>query len=128
MEKDNVDMKLSEEDQQYYKTVAEKRGYSVDWNVDEGYKILSEAPLRKANDSMGGYVEIFVNGNWAVLCRTDLMDNVATSSGYDSGSIEENRTNYLKRIGFGVRYQESTDKCCGKITRLFAVIDSLTDG
>jgi hypothetical protein len=62
-------------------------------------------------------VEIYHNGRWLDLCRTDLCDNVCTHFP-KHWTLKQWLDHYKARIHFGARFSD----------RLFAVIDSVSDG
>jgi hypothetical protein len=91
---------------------------SITWSVDEAKSLLADAAIRISKDG----VEVDINGVWMGLCRTDLMDQVASSRDVDAGDLEATRLYYLQRINYGARKIEWDDNV------LFSVIDRLTDG
>ena len=92
-----------------------KNGCNVTLGVRDGKKILRAAHLR----IKGHRVQILYDYQWLDLCRTDLMDDVATFTHEDvTHGIEPIRRYYLTRIHYGVRIDK----------RSWRVIDSATDG
>jgi len=62
-------------------------------------------------------LKIKYDGKWLSVCRTDLMDDVATGD-FETRTREERIAAYTAGIVYGVRV---SDRC-------FKVIDSATDG
>lgn len=99
-------------------SLVESRKDSITWGVDEAKSLLADAAIRSCKDG----VEVCINGSWMGLCRTDLMDQVASSLDEDLDDLEATRLHYLQRINYGARKIEWD----GNV--LFSVIDQLTDG
>jgi hypothetical protein len=103
-------------------------GKSVTFSINEAKQILSSAPMRirevperKEEKWYEPALEIEVDGKWYGLCRTDLMDDVATHyMGHTKEGVEAARKHYLSRIQYGARISVEGG--------YFAVIDATTDG
>ncbi len=86
---------------------------------DEALKIMMECEHRSITEkNKEGYkwkdvIQIFYDGQWRDVCRTDLKDNVATTGSSDSFS------KYLNAVRYGARILRNGH---------FAVIDSYSDG
>lgn len=105
----------------------------ADLSYDEAKKIMDSAEYRLVeyvegppwwtNETKLNKPEIYVNGKWLSLCRTDWKDNVATSScGFKS--LDEWKENYTLRD-----QDEWTGGVSARMTDgYFAVIDSFSDG
>lgn len=106
-----------------------------DWRDDVHHEGYTELTVEQARQIMGAAtyritehtaadwtpqhttVEIFHDGRWLELCRTDLCDNVATGH-YANRTLTEWLAHYKAKIRWGARFDE----------RLFCVIDAATDG
>ena len=96
-------------------------GCPVDLSVDETRAVLEAVPNRLVEYStasvggtrVGHEVEIFYNGAWMILGRTDLKDNICTSHPFRA-SMEY----YKSLIRYGARVTKNG----------FFVIDSWSDG
>lgn len=111
-----------------HKNLREHYGSSVTHSILEARALLSKAPMRLAPASDGGEpdLQVQIDGEWLNLCRTDLKDDVATHiRGHTSGGVEAARTYYLKHIRYGARVRDPKH---GPGAKLFAVVDSLSDG
>jgi len=92
---------------------------------DEALKIMMECEHRSITEEKVGWpykeghkwkdvtIQIFYDGQWRDVCRTDLKDNVATTGSSDSFS------EYLNAVHYGARILRNGH---------FAVIDSYSDG
>ena len=89
---------------------------NVTLSPEKAREVLDGIEYRRVSEGDWTEVEVFYNGQWLGLCRTDLYDDVATSS--DMTRRKDPITYYRKKIKFGARI---TDE-------LFCVIDRLTDG
>lgn len=87
---------------------------SVHLSSEDGLRILQDIGSRKVE----GHIEILYNGEWWLLSRTDLKDDVCT---WVHG---ENVDFYRIKLGsgYGVRLSDNGKR------KIFAVIDSFSDG
>lgn len=99
-------------------------GFEVDLSKEDAIAFLHTAQMRFgewqtswAQHEPYRYPEVFYKGNWIKLCRTDLKDDVATSSP-QKASLGECREFYVRKVRYGARTDD----------RLFAVVDSISDG
>ena len=83
------------------------------------YRLGSEQAwwVQPTRENLSNAIEIFHDGRWKVVLRTDWKDDVATGS-YELKTLEQWIEFFIAKIEYGVRFD----------TRSFAVIDSYSDG
>jgi hypothetical protein len=107
----------------------EHYGSAVDLSINEAKAALAAAPMRW-NEEKNAWkytrlAEVYHDGEWRHLCRTDLADDVCTFGGQDEQlSLEELRAKYLQCVRFGARLGSSRQRDSGR----FAVVDAFSDG
>jgi hypothetical protein len=108
----------------------EHYGYSVDLSINEAKDALAAAPMRW-NEEKNAWkytrlAEVYFDGEWRHLCRTDLADDVCTFGGQDAQlNLEELRAKYLQCVRFGARLGSRSR---GTDSGRFAVVDAFSDG
>lgn len=109
--------------------------HSRDLTTDETRALLRACPIRWAEEleppEWGGgtyrFPQIFVDGRWVELCRTDKLDDICTRHPVQvhpppdaqDGDIEVVRQRYIEAARWGGRWRESG---------AFSIIDAMTDG
>lgn len=105
--------------------------WGITLSAGDGLKVMHSAKYRlrdRPKSWFGGpwnHPEIYFDGEWMDVCRTDLYDDVATGlcKNKTLGEWIEHYTNKLRRADLGVRVRLHED---GR--RSFAIIDAYTDG
>ncbi len=89
--------------------------------VEATKELLMSSDLRfRQVPGWGTKADIKIDDKWLHLCRTDLKDDIRTSSAEGESSVEEVRKKYLQKIRYGARICDEHG--------YFAVIDSYSDG
>ena len=114
--------------------------YNVHLLPAEAMLVMAKAKFRLTKDTIPWYstvpcneLEVYYKQQWWKVARVDLMDQVCTGCGGHK-TLDEWIAYYRAKIRFGVRLKEFTDRCRSPVCshghrfRIFAVIDSLTDG
>jgi hypothetical protein len=107
----------------------EHYGSPVDLSINEAKAALAAAPMRwNEEENAWKYArlaEVYHDGKWLHLCRTDLADDVCTFGGEDEKlGLEDLRAKYLQGVQFGARLGSRRSADSGR----FAVVDSFSDG
>lgn len=91
-------------------------GLPVDYSINQTKHILATAEMRNKQ-------EILIEGVWMILTRTDLKDDVHTSSSeLYAGSQDDVRRRFIRRVGFGARVKRYAHGT------FFSVVDQWSDG
>jgi hypothetical protein len=111
-------------------------GVNVDLTIGEAWCAIDTAPIRlnnhirrtgamfKAGYTYAELPEIFYDNEWWEIARTDLRDDVCTSTCTDNyPEVNELRQRLKDTVSYGARLHRWDD---GR--RTFAIIDSISDG
>ena len=90
------------------------QGYEVDLDKDSTREFLRNCHFRKGKAWFGSQWEVFYNGKWLGLSRTDLKDDVGIGCPKDQYSIE----GLMRLCAYGARVKENS----------FCVITRYSDG
>ena len=91
---------------------------------EEAKEILLNSPWRELFETIGGHTrpQIQHEGEWWDMCRTDLYDDIVTSRYHWKTGEQYTKEDYINSAIHGGRFYKWHQG------RIFAVIDSLSDG